>query len=401
MREMMRLKNALALPLVYGLNEPAVEDNPNWPRYIRITDFNEDGCLNEDTFKSVPPHKASGAYLRKGDILLARSGATVGKAFCFNEEIKACFAGYLIRARLNNKRVLPQYFSYVTRSTYYSDWKNRTNIQTTIQNISAEKYNQFEFPCPSLIEQQRVVDYLDSKLSEIDKRVSVLEQQQDAYARLKKSIIHQAVTRGLNPDVRLKDSGIEWIGMIPEHWDRKRIKDVVLLTNEKTTDTSLPYIALENIVSWDARYIESEAETEGTNNVFKKGDVLFGKLRPYLAKGFIPTYDGICSSEFFVLRPKRFCYSRFLLYYILSAPLIDYIKNQVAGVKMPRTNWSSFGGLSIYLPSFEEQRAIANYLDEKCAKIDSAVENISKQIEASKRLKRAIINEAISGKTTI
>ena len=84
-----------------------------------------------------------------------------------------------------------------------------------------------------------------------------------------------------------------------------RIKDVVSLRNEKTNDTSMPYIALENIVSWDAKFIDSDSETEGTNNIFKRGDVLFGKLRPYLAKGFCPSYDGICSTEFFVMKPNK------------------------------------------------------------------------------------------------
>ena len=87
---------------------------------------------------------------------------------------------------------------------------------------------------------------------------------------------------------------------------RRRIKDVVVLRNAKTEEHDLPYIALENIQSWDASFIESEASSEGTNNLFYAGDILFGKLRPYLAKGYLPSYDGICSTEFFCDESKRY-----------------------------------------------------------------------------------------------
>ena len=101
--------------------------------------------------------------------------------------------------------------------------KGSTN-QTELQRNYLLAY---EIDIPSLSKQQRIVDYLDAKLGKIDARIAILEKQQDAYARLKRSVIHHAVTRGLNPNVSLKDSGVEWIGMIPEHWETKRIKDVV------------------------------------------------------------------------------------------------------------------------------------------------------------------------------
>lgn len=175
-----------------------------------------------------------------------------------------------------------------------------------------------------------------------------------------------------------------------------RIKDVVTLRNEKTTDNTMPYIALDNIISWDAKYVESNTETEGTNSIFKKGDVLFGKLRPYLAKGFCPSYDGICSTEFFVMTPKKGFSPHFLLYYFLSVPFIDYIKNQVAGVKMPRTKWDDFGGISVNIPSYDEQLQIVDYLDKKLSAIDDRVEVLEKEKDAYARLKKSIINQAVT-----
>lgn len=175
-----------------------------------------------------------------------------------------------------------------------------------------------------------------------------------------------------------------------------RVKDIVVLRNEKTTDTSRRYIGLENITSWDARFVETTSETEGTNNIFYPNDILFGKLRPYLAKGYIPKYEGICSTEFFVMSCKSGVLPHYLLYVFLSHSVIDFIKNQVAGVKMPRTNWDEFGNLNIDLPSFSVQQKIVDYLDEKTSAIDTQVELLEKKKDAYARLKKAMINRAVT-----
>lgn len=175
-----------------------------------------------------------------------------------------------------------------------------------------------------------------------------------------------------------------------------RVKDIVVLRNEKTTDTSRRYIGLENITSWDARFVETTSETEGTNNIFYPNDILFGKLRPYLAKGYIPKYEGICSTEFFVMSCKSGVLPHYLLYVFLSHSVIDFIKNQVAGVKMPRTNWDEFGNLNIDLPSLSVQQKIVDYLDEKTSAIDTKVELLEKKKDAYARLKKAMINRAVT-----
>lgn len=175
-----------------------------------------------------------------------------------------------------------------------------------------------------------------------------------------------------------------------------RIKDIVNIRNEKIQQTDLPYIALENIRSWDATFIETDAATEGINNIFKKGDILFGKLRPYLAKGYIPEYDGICSSEFLVMFAKKGYSNRYLLYYFLSHSVIDYIRNQVAGVKMPRTNWSSFSSIEIEPPTLADQQRIVDYLDEKTKAIDGRISVLEKKSDAYTRLKASVINRAVT-----
>ena len=178
-------------------------------------------------------------------------------------------------------------------------------------------------------------------------------------------------------------------------WNTYRVKDVAKFISEKANDCSLPYIALDNIVSWDGYYIPSDSTSDGNSNVCKKGDVLFGKLRPYLAKGYIPTQDSICSPEFIVLRPNDLINNSFLLYYLLSSSFVSYIKNQVAGVKMPRTNALQIGRVSFALPPIEEQGLIVSYLDKECDKITREIDLLERKVGSYRRMKRSLINYAV------
>lgn len=175
-----------------------------------------------------------------------------------------------------------------------------------------------------------------------------------------------------------------------------RIKDVVELKNIKSEDHSKPYIGLENIESWNNRFIPTESVSEGINNEYDKGDILFSKLRPYLAKGYIAKESGVCSTEFFVLHTKKGFDNKYLLYRFLTPSFIGYINSKVAGVKMPRTNWNDFSSTSMDMPSLEVQQRVVSYLDAKTAKIDKAIELLRKKRDAYTRLKKSVINRAVT-----
>ncbi|GHT54654.1 restriction endonuclease S subunit [Bacteroidia bacterium] len=176
--EKVMLKRLLLQPLQYGANESGVEYSADLPRYVRITDISADGLLKTDKAKSLSSEKAKPYILKDGDILLARSGATVGKSFLYQSKHGVCaFAGYLIMARFNQKLILPQYFSYITNSSYYEQWKSTIFIQATIQNISAEKYYQFQIPLPSIEKQQEIIKTLDKATAKIDLAIDNAERE--------------------------------------------------------------------------------------------------------------------------------------------------------------------------------------------------------------------------------
>ena len=157
--ELRRLRHLIKGRLTYGANAAAEFTNPDWPRYIRITDFRADGSLKPETFRSLPPDIACDYMVDPGDILLARSGATVGKAFLVvNLTGAACHAGYLIRARPNRNLVSPEFLFAFTQSRAFVGWKDSTFNTATIQNIGADKYANLPVPLPSLDEQQAILD---------------------------------------------------------------------------------------------------------------------------------------------------------------------------------------------------------------------------------------------------
>jgi len=172
--EVKKLKYVILDKLKYGANEPALESKHEHPRYIRITDFGKNGKLRGDTFKSLSPEKSKDFLLNDGDILFARSGATVGKTFQFKDyKGKSCFAGYLIKASPNRAMIESDFLFYFTQSGTYENWKNSVFIQATIQNIGADKYSLLELGVPPSIEEQKeIIEHINSESQKIDERIT-------------------------------------------------------------------------------------------------------------------------------------------------------------------------------------------------------------------------------------
>lgn len=188
------LKWILRKPLQYGANESGLSFNESLPRYVRITDIlNND--LREDLQKqSLSEEQAEGYILEDNDILFARSGGTVGKAFIYKLKYGRCaFAGYLIRAQIDDNNN-SDYIYYFTQSSSYEEWKRQIFIQATIQNIGADRYSLLEIPLPPLSEQQSIASYLDTKCAEIDALIAIKQAKIDELKDYKKSVIYEYVT---------------------------------------------------------------------------------------------------------------------------------------------------------------------------------------------------------------
>ena len=267
-------------------------------------------------------------------------------------------------------------------------------------NISQEKIRSLILPTPPFYEQQKIADFLDRETAKID---SLIQKRNDLIKLLQEkrsAMISHAVTKGIDPTVRLKPSNIDWLGEIPEHWEIRKLKYCFLLKTQKATGSRIP-VALENIESWTGKYLPSESEFEGNGIAFESYDILFGKLRPYLAKVWAAEFAGEAIGDFFVLHPLKHMNSRFAAYYMRTSDFINLIDGSTFGSKMPRASWDFFSSAPINLPPLSEQQNIADFLDRETAKIDSLIEKEWQIIKKMKEYRTALISAAVTGKIDV
>ena len=192
-----------------------------------------------------------------------------------------------------------------------------------------------------------------------------------------------------------KDSGVEWLGKVPGHWEVKRLKYNLQLLTEKTNRREHA-IALENIESWTGRYLPTETEFEGDGVAFEAGDILFGKLRPYLAKAYLAESSGEAVGDFHVLRPTINTHGRFAQYQVLNREFIDLVDGSTFGSKMPRASWEFVAGIALTSPPKAEQQAIATFLDIETAKIDGLIAEQQALVALLKEKRQAVISHAVT-----
>ena len=257
---------------------------------------------------------------------------------------------------------------------------------------------------PSILVQNKISDFLDKKCAEIDSLSEDIQKEIDLLEEYKKSVITEAVTKGLNPDVEMKDSGIEWIGKIPNHWKVKKIKYVSSEISEKKLMTMFDadYIGLENVKGYsnEIMFTDSEYE-EGVQKYSHKGNVLFSKLRPYLAKVVICPKDSFTTGEFLELKTKEEISNSFLRYFMLNPMFINEVNLSTYGTKMPRADSAYITNRYTCLPNIEEQNQIAVLLDKKCSEIDKTISEKRQQLEVLAEYKKSLIYEYVTGKKEV
>ena len=379
---------------------------------FRSQNVTNDGFLMDDIafISEEVDESMKGTRVKPGDVLLNITGASIGRCFYTSDDFERGNVNQhvcIIRPKKN--KVMSRYLYYCIISDMGQQQIDLTQTGANREGLAVEDIKGFSFDIPSLSRQQRIVDYLDENLARINSRIDVLGKQQDAYVRLKKSIIHQAVTRGLNPDVSLKDSGIEWIGMIPEHWEVKRFKSifsecksVTETGQEDLLSVSEYYGIARRIDKMDDGEYESRADSLIGYKICKKDDLVINIMLAWKRGLGFSDFDGIVSPAYAVYRGKNIV-PHYFHYLMRTDMYVAEYKRNSKGIIDSRLRMYTdrFNNIIAIVPPLSEQEAIACYLDEKCAKIDAAIENISKQIDASKRLKRALINEVITGQRAV
>lgn len=354
-----------------------------------------------------------GARIMKGDLLMASTGGGVlGKVFFFDDDDSFYADSHVTIMRNSKGANLMKYLYYYFYLRY--DEINATMVKGSTNQTELQRNYllSYELDVPTLADQQRMVTYLDTKLSEIDHQVSLITSKRDAYLRLKKSIINHAVTCGLNPNVKMKDSGIEWIGEVPEHWEVKRMKYICDYISRGSTPDYVDedYQKVMNQGTFSKGWIDESniryTKVGKSGAHIKKGDLLMASTGGGVL-GKILYFDSIdenyyADSHVTIMRNSKGINSMKFLFYHFSLRF-DEINATMTKGSTNQTELQRYELLShkVAIPPLPEQRAIATYLDDKCAKIDTIVSNLDKQISRYADLKRSLIDEVITGKRAV
>jgi type I restriction enzyme S subunit len=379
---------------------------------IRIGDISTN--INFDECKKIDDDTIPKEYwLDQYDTLIALSGATTGKT-CFVNNIppKAFINQRVARIMFSNKLLY-----YIVNSGFFQEQILLTASGSAQENISNSQIENLEISISNTPEEQTAIaHYLDRKTAEIDELIADKKRLLELYEEEKTAIINQAVTKGINPDAPMKDSGIEWLGEIPEHWEVKRLKYVAKINptkkaKYKDSDDLVTFLPMEKVGengTYDCNIKKPISDLWNGFTYFEKGDILVAKITPCFENGKsallndLESQIGFGSTEFHVLRAENI-QSNFL-YYITRSSLFmelgEAFMTGAAGQKRVPTNFIS--EFELCLPNtIEEQQSIVHYIETETARIDSKKSKTEKLIELLTEYRTALISEVVTGKIKV
>ncbi len=332
--------------------------------------------------------KSKYKLIKVGDIAYNKMRMWQG-ALGYSEHQGISSPAYVI---LNPKlEINPKYFHYMFRTNFYTNYSKRYSYGIVDDQLSL-RYKDFKRMysiVPPLETQNAIVDYLDSKTKQIEEFISKKERLIELLEEERREFI----------DKQLND-----LSKYETH--KKPLKYLIKFISEQTNKIkeNETYLALENIESWTGKINTTIGLKEFDSSVkqFKKTDVLFNKLRPYLAKVVIPDFDGVCVGELLVLRPKKEILKEFLHYKLISRRFIDLVDSSTFGSKMPRASWNFIGKVGIEYPiDYKNQSLIVSIIKTKELQLKSLGDIYKSEITKIKEYKESLITNVVTGKIKV
>lgn len=365
-----------------GNDDYYAENGENWLQTGDLNDSYIYETSKKITKKAVDEHSLR--FYPEGSIVMAMYGATIGKlgllsidtttnqACCVMSGNKVCHNKYAFNALLAAR-------THILTLAYGGGQPNIS--QDTIKNI--------KLPTPSIPEQEQIAKYLDWKCGEVDRIVDVRERQIKLLGELRTSVISRAVTRGLDPNAPLKDSGIEWIGQIPEHWEVGSYKRCMKINNGQDYKH---IVATEGVP-----VIGSGGQFAFSSDYMYEGEVVFLGRKGTVDKPMYYNGKFWAVDTMFYSIPNYYAFCKYMYYQALTFPFNRYS----TATALPSMTQNDLANNQIAIPTINEQQQIADYLDKKTAEIDSTIEKFKAQIDKIKEYRQALITEVVTGKIDV
>jgi type I restriction enzyme S subunit len=381
---------------------------------IRVADFNRNNRtvnIYDLTYRNIQKKYQNNRLLRSGDLLLEKSGGgenqPVGCVVLFNQNFEAISSNFIARMPIRNDYE-PRFLNYLHWFLYDSKINTKSIKQTTgIQNIDQDAYLSEEVGIPPLSEQQAIANFLNYQTSKIDALIEKQERLIVLLEEKRNALIAHAVTKGLDPDVPMKDSGVEWLGEIPEHWELLKAKYLF-------KELSRP-IGEEDEVITAFRDGEVTLRTNRRTDGFtfsikeigyqgvRKGDLVIHQMDGFAGAIGVSDSDGKCSPVYSVCQPKmelnNYLYAQMLRHMAHSG----YITSLAKGIRQRSTDFrfNTFGEELLPIFSIDEQNRIYNYIKTKTLDIDFLVKKIKRLIQVFQEYRSSLISSAVTGKIDV
>lgn len=342
--------------------------------------------------------------LNKGDIVIPARGNSIGCATLVKEDKATCTQTTI---GCYNIKYIDNKFYYYVIIGLKDEWFKYDG--SAIPQITVEQVKNNKLAIPTMKEQKKIVDFLDKKIIEIDNVIEKTKETIEDYKIYKQSIITKAVTKGLDENVEMKETGSEWIGKIPAHWNYLRINRLFDYIDERNTDENAELLSLYTAIGVKPR---SELEEKGNKaitvmnyKIVKENDIIVNKLLAWMGAIAYSNYNGVTSPDYDVYRAKKNInvvkeyYNAYFRYTCFKGDCYKYGH----GIMMMRwrTYPEEFLRIEVPNPPYEEQIKIAEYLNKKCTVIDNLISSKEKLIEELESYKKSLIYEYVTGKKEV
>lgn len=354
-----------------------------------------------DFYVRSPKIEKSTKYSFDGEgILMAGDGAGAGRIF------HHAYGKYAVHQRvyiINNIREIDSSFLFYYISNVFPKLMDKGSAQSTVPSVRLPMLLNFTLALPDKKKQNLISSYLDTQCSEIDATAEDIQKEISLLEDYKKSVIIEAVTKGLKPDAEMKDSGIEWIGEIPNDWE---ITKIGMLYNLRITKVSDAYYAPLSVTKMGVLpQLETVAKTNAHDDrkLVKKGDFVINSRSDRRGSCGMSDYDGSVSLINIVLEPKNNMSSGYYSWLFKTVQFADEFYKNGHGIvdDLWTTGWQDMKRIILPVPHYSEQQQIADYLDSKCSEIDTLIADKKRQLDILADYKKSLIYEYVTGKKEV
>ena len=362
---------------------------------------------NRETVVTYPVNTKGLVCVEDNDLLLLWDGANAGEIL----QAKRGYLGSTMAIIHYSKEIIESKFAFYFFKALERRFKEDAN-GTTIPHFNRASLNSCKyFLPPTLSEQRAIADWLDAKCADIDASIELQQRMIDKLKAYKTAVIHQAVTKGLDKNLKptdLKDSGIKWLGMIPKHWDILRAKNIFVRKNRLVREEDETITCFRDGQVTLRKNRRSDGFTEAVKEIgyqgVRIGDLVIHQMDAFAGAIGVSDSDGKSSPVYICLRPKiENCINQYYAYLLREMARAGFIRALYRGIRERSTDFrfETFANVSLPVPTLEEQRDIIDYIDAKCADIDATIALKEQKQEKLKEYKKTIIFEYVTGKKQV